>query len=72
MYYYGCESSEWDNMMYFDALKDRRDRAFALFGEFLEFDIKEQQAFEYQVRSGKVYEAYKLNEKFIDEREGRE
>jgi len=72
MYYYGCESSQWDNMNYFDAIKDRRDRAFALFGQFLDESLSGKQTYEFQVRSDKVYQAYRLNEKLIDEREGTE
>jgi hypothetical protein len=65
-YYYGVLSSTWDNMLYWDAVKDRRDRARELFYDLLE-DTKPKD-YDEQVRESKIYKAWKDNEKLLDER----
>jgi soluble lytic murein transglycosylase-like protein len=66
VYYYGVLSNTWDNMLYWDAVKDRRDRARKLFFELMNF--KETRQFDDLVREHKVYKAWKDNEKLLDER----
>jgi hypothetical protein len=66
-YYYDCDFHVWDDMLYPDAIKDRAKRAKELYFELLgTCDFK--MSYEEQIRLGKVYKAWKDNEKLIDER----
>ena len=70
-YYYGCDVHTWDNMLYPDAIKDRRDKALELYMKLYDAqkgmkynDVK----FEDRVRMFKVEKAVKDTKQLCDER----
>lgn len=71
-YYYGCQPDAWDNMLYPDAIIDRRDKAWELFCELYterhvlpySEDINEEKA----LRLRKVRIAYEDNKQLCDEK----
>jgi len=69
MYYYGCDFSTWDNMLYTEAIVDRKDKAFALYAMLYDEEQKGVLSFEDATRLNKVYKAYIYNKKLINERE---
>ena len=67
-YYYGCESNEWDEMNYFRAIKDRKEKAFKLWGDLYSVYDQKKPTFDDHVRLQKVYQAYQDNDQLLDER----
>ena len=69
-YYYDCQPEVWDNMLYPEAILDRRDRSrdlyFALLKEEMEY--KKVLPFDKRTRLWKVEKAYRDNQKLLDER----
>ncbi len=70
MYYYGCEMTEWDDLLYPDAIIDRRNRAFELYKELIteKANTKGEMSFEKRKRLWKVEMAYKDNSQLCEER----
>jgi hypothetical protein len=69
-YYYNCSPDTWDNMLYFEAIEDRRNRARDLYYELymIQENSEKEMPFEFRKRLGKVESAWKLNQKLLDER----
>jgi len=68
-YYYDCPPDTWDEMLYKDAIKDRAERAQALyFRLYTEMMADKNWSFENQVRLHKVTQAAALTRKIADER----
>jgi len=71
-YYYDCAPDTWDNMLYPDAIKDRRDRAWALFVQlYKESEDKPRNRevpIELANRLRKVTKAHSDNKQLCDEK----
>lgn len=71
-YYYGCKPDTWDDMLYPDAIEDRKNRAWELFKQlFIEReqlpynqDLSEEKA----LRLRKVRKAYEDNKRLTEEK----
>lgn len=64
-YYYGCPFNTWDNMLYKDAIQDRKKRVKEQYFEALTLENK---TYEEQVRLKKLENALKDCEQICDER----
>ena len=71
-YYYECLPGIWDNMLYFDALRDRWERSrklyFELLAEWEELKDKKNH-FDLEKRLFFVEKAMNFNKKLLDERQ---
>lgn len=67
MYLYGCESDIWDDMLFYEALEDRKERAFKIHKELL-LDTSLPMSYELEVRRFEVHQAFQLMHKIIQER----
>jgi hypothetical protein len=68
-YYYGAHFSEWENLLYFEAIKKRRDLARKLYNKlYLEQMNMKPIPYDQQVRIMKVKKALDDNQKLLDER----
>ena len=69
-YYYGVKSSYWDNMYYWDAVEDRRNRARDIYYKISTIDTKNIKPLTYEesVRQHKVKKAFDDTQRLLDER----
>jgi hypothetical protein len=71
-YYYGegISPNRWDNMLYFEAIEDRRNLARDLYFKLykIQEESETEMPFDFRLRLGKVESAWKLNQKLLDER----
>lgn len=71
-YYYNCNPNAWDNMLYPEAIKNRKEMAWKLFGELFEesktYPLTQELPIELTTRMRKVKKAYDDNTRLVDEK----
>lgn len=75
-YYYGCQPGHWDEMLYPDAIIDRRNKAYKIYTYYVDRQFAEYKSdfngtkltTEELRRMSSVSDAYVLNKKLHDEK----